>query len=454
MLLERRPRPEHVPLAPAQERIWDDSHRGRSMDWNMVRAYRIRGLAIDAAALVAAVGDVVVRHLPLRTLHPLTERGPAQVVVDTLPEVPVTATTEAELPARLAAFACHDFDLATETPIRAEVHLLGEQDAVLALVVHHIALDGASIQPLLRDLVTAYLARAAGQAPAWTPLPVDYPDYTLWKHESLGDLADPWSRAGQQLRYWSNALAGRPSRLPMPYDRPRPVDRDIRGDSVAVAFDAETHRLLLDRAQRVRGSLFMLLQTAFALALGEFTGCADVTVATAVAGRDQRALTDLVGNFSDDVLMRVRLDRALDVDDLIDQVRRVSLAGFAHPDTPNPRLLRCLPQDAEHPLFQATLILQRGAAETGHEPDGLSITEVPIGVRFAKHDFEFGLAERYDAAGAPAGIDGGLLYPVVLFDRETVAGFVDRFAEFVRQLADGCPRPLPAPLGETAARRR
>ncbi len=443
-----------MPLAPAQERIWDDSQRGRSVDWNMVRAYRIRGLAIDAAALVAAVGDVVVRHLPLRTLHPLTERGAAQVVVDTLPEVPVRTSTEAELPALLAEFACHDFDLTTETPIRAAVHLLGAQDAVLALVVHHIALDGASIQPLLRDLVTAYLARATGQPPAWTPLPVDYPDYTLWKHESLGDLADPFSRAGQQLRYWSNALAGRPSRLPMPYDRPRPAVRDIRGDSVAVAFDAETHRRLLDRAQQARGSLFMVLQTAFALAMGAFTGCADVTVATAVAGRDHRLLTDLVGNFSDDVLMRVRLDRAADVGDLIDQVRRLSLAGFAHPDTPNPRLLRSLAQDAAAPLFQATLILQRGAAETGDEPDGLSITEVPAGVRFAKHDFEFGLAERYDAAGAPAGIDGGLLYPVALFDRATVAGFVDLFAETVKRLADGCQGPLSALLGDTADRRR
>ncbi|MQY30457.1 Dimodular nonribosomal peptide synthase [Nocardia sp. RB56] len=420
----------------------------------MVRAYRIRGMAIDAAALVAAVGDVVVRHLPLRTLHPLTERGAAQVVVDVVPEVRVHRSTEAELAARLAEFACHDFDLATQIPIRADVHLLGEQDAVLALVVHHIALDGASIQPLLRDLVTAYLARAAGQPPVWTPLPVDYVDYTLWKHESLGDLADPFSRAGQQWRYWSNALAGRPGRLPMPYDRPRPRERDITGDSVAVAFDAETHRQLLDRAQRSRGSLFMVLQTAFALAMGAFTQCADVTVATAVAGRDHRVLTDLVGNFSDDVLMRVRLDRAHDVDDLIEQVRRVSLAGFAHPDTPNPRLLRSLAQDAADPLFQATLILQRGAAETGDEPDGLSITEVPAGVRFAKHDFEFGLAERYDATGAPAGIDGGLLYPIALFDRCTVAGFVDRFAEIVKRLADGCHGPLSALSGDTADWRR
>lgn len=201
----------------------------------------------------------------------------------------------------------------------------------------------------------------------------------------------------------------------------------------------------------------MVLQAAFALTVGAFARSSDVTVATAVSGREHRLLDDLVGNFSDDVLMRVRLDRAGDVEELIDQVRRVALAAYAHPDTPDTRLKRCLLEDAALPLFQATLILQRAEApRTATEPppaQGLSITEIPTGVVRAKHDLEFGLTDHYDPLSAPAGIDGSFIYPIARFDEATAQHFVARFDTVVGLLAQGYRGPL-APLLAAAGRGR
>ncbi|MEU7632546.1 condensation domain-containing protein [Nocardia sp. NPDC049220] len=448
--LARRPRPAYVPLAPAQERMWHAARAGSSSDWNVARAVRICGPALEVGALVAAIRDVVARHEPLRTRYPETGAGPAQVVVPVLeawvrPEVRMV--TEDELPKHIAEFAANEFDLATDQPLRARLCVLGPHDVVLVLVVHHISIDGRSVGPLLRDLVTAYLARRAGVAPGWTPLPIDYVDYTLWKHAQLGDYADEWSRATQQLRYWANVLAGRPAVLEFPCARVRP---DRRADSVGallpVTFGAGVHRGLLNRATAAQASIFMVLQAAFAVAVGAFSCSDDVTVATAVSGRGHRLLDDLVGNFSDDVLMRVRLDRAADVDDLLEQVRRVALAAFANPDTPNTRLKRCLLQDAACPLFQATLILQRGAAaQSAHTGGDLTIAEIDIGVIRAKHDLEFGLVERYDRVGRPAGIDGGFIYPTALFEHDTAVAFVELFSATVELFATGYRGPL-APL--------
>ena len=92
--------------------------------------------------------------------------------------------------AAIEAMARHRFDLATEIPLRAKLFRVAEDEHVLVVVVHHIAADGWSITPLVRDLGEAYGSRCAGQAPGWAPLPVQYVDYTLWQRAQFGDLAD------------------------------------------------------------------------------------------------------------------------------------------------------------------------------------------------------------------------------------------------------------------------
>ena len=86
--------------------------------------------------------------------------------------------------------------------MRARLFRVAEDEHVLVAVVHHIAADGSSITPLVRDLGVAYASRCAGQAPGWAELPVQYVDYTLWQRAQLGDLGDSHSRIAAQLAYW------------------------------------------------------------------------------------------------------------------------------------------------------------------------------------------------------------------------------------------------------------
>ncbi|MFI2234638.1 amino acid adenylation domain-containing protein, partial [Nocardia testacea] len=196
--LVAQPRPERVPLSLAQQRMWFlNRFDGRSAAYNIPMAVRLSG-DLDVAALRAAVADVVGRHEVLRTVYPETDSGPVQVVlpvVDAVPEFRVRSVAAGDVVSAVSELASAGFDVTAEVPLRVALFEIGEADDagsvaagesaagefVLAMVVHHISGDGSSVGPLIRDLMTAYAARTAGDAPGWAPLPVQYADYSIWQ---------------------------------------------------------------------------------------------------------------------------------------------------------------------------------------------------------------------------------------------------------------------------------
>ncbi|MEE1805066.1 condensation domain-containing protein, partial [Streptomyces sp. BE133] len=214
-----------------------------SATYNLPLAVRLSG-RLDREAMGAALADVAVRHESLRTVFPESEGRPYQLVLDPQrgrPGLPVTETDEAGLPALLTAAAGRPFDLSCEVPWRVELFALAEDEHVLSLTLHHIAGDGWSLAPLVRDLAAAYTARCAGAAPEWAALPVQYADYTLWQHQVLGSEDDPDSALARQLDFWRQTLTGLPEELALPADRPRPAVASHQGGTVEFAWDASLH---------------------------------------------------------------------------------------------------------------------------------------------------------------------------------------------------------------------
>ena len=139
---------------------------------------------------------------------------------------------------RPSGHGASQFDLSTEIPLRAELFRVADDEHVLVAAVHHIAADGWSITPLVRDFSLAYDSRCAGRAPEWAELAVQYVDYTLWQRTQFGDLDDTGSPIVTQLAYWQDALAGMPERLQLPTDRPYPPVADQHGANVTVEWPA------------------------------------------------------------------------------------------------------------------------------------------------------------------------------------------------------------------------
>ncbi|QIS01618.1 amino acid adenylation domain-containing protein [Nocardia brasiliensis] len=450
-------RPAELPLSLAQRRMWflnrfdqsDDESAG-SAAYNLPFALRLTG-ALDVTALGAALDDVVGRHEVLRTVYPATPEGPVQVVLPASRvalEVTPRPVSVADVPAEVYALASTPFDVTDEVPLRVRLLELtdstDESDYVLAVVVHHIAADGSSMGPLVRDVMVAYAARAAGEAPGWAPLPVQYADYALWQRAVLGDESDVDSIAAQQIGFWRTQLAGLPDLLELPTDRPRPAVASMAGARVDVRVDAATHAGLVELGRAHGATLFMVVHTALAVLLARLSGTPDIAIGTPVAGRGERELDDLIGMFVNTVVFRSTVDGSASFTDLLARQRDTDLQAFAHADVPFERLVEVLnpPRStAHHPLFQVGLSFQN-IARTALELPGLTVEGLDADLAVSQFDLHLIVGDSYDESGVPAGMGGFFTYATDLFDAATVEGFAVRLARVLDAVVAAADTPV------------
>ncbi|MFI8813370.1 MULTISPECIES: amino acid adenylation domain-containing protein [unclassified Streptomyces] len=432
------------PVSYAQRRLWFLNRvNGGSAVYNCPLVIRMRG-ELDRAALAAALADLADRHEVLRTVYPGVEGEPVQRVLARRPELDVVACEESELTDALSATVGRGFDLTADLPIRATVFAPAPREHVLALVLHHIACDEGSWQPLLTDLATAYRARAAGESPQWQPIPVSYRDYAVWQRDLLGEEDDPASLLATQLSFWREQLAGLPAELDLPFDRSRPAIADHRGDCVPLKLDGDLHRRLLAVAADHGCTTFMVLQAGLAVLLSRLGAGTDIPIGTAVAGRLDDALDGVVGFFVNTLVLRSDVAGDPTFGELLHRVRDADVAAYDHQDVPFERLVEDLNPErslARHPLFQVMLTLSRGEEATFSLP-GLICTEEQLDWEVAKFDLSADFREHRTPDGEAAGIDGSLEYATGLFDRATVDHIADALPRLMRQLVSDPQRPV------------
>ncbi|GGK23429.1 hypothetical protein GCM10010124_14880 [Pilimelia terevasa] len=417
------PRAERPALSAAQQRLWFlDRLHGPGRAYNLPMAWRLDG-AVDPDALHAALVDLVDRHEVLRTSYPEHDGAPYQRIGPAQVPFTVRACPAAEVPAAVNALLRHEFALDTGPLFRADL-LTVDGGAVLVLAAHHIASDGWSLVPLLRDLETAYAARSAGHAPAFAPLPVQYADFAAWQRRVQGAEDDPGSAVAAQVAYWRAQLADLPDELALPTDRPRPATTSYAGGAAHARLDADLHGALRALAHECGASMFMVAQAAVAALLTRLGAGTDLPLGTPIAGRTDAALDDLVGFFVNTLVLRTDTAGDPSFRDLVGRVRETNLAAYAHQDLPFERLVEILnpPRSlARHPLFQV-MVSYEHVPEGTDTVLGLAAAPVEVDVTEAKFDLSFDLTEYPGGTGIAVDLE----YSTALYDRRTAEAMLGR----------------------------
>jgi lichenysin synthetase B len=240
------------------------------------------------------------------------------------------------------------FDLATAPLWRAELRRT-EQHLRLRLDLHHLIVDGFSLQILLTDLAALYAGQSVAE-PA-----VRYRDYAAWLAGPAGA-----ARAERHRAHWQRVFATPPARADLPLPAPRPPLRELAGEVLQFDLGRDRARALRELAGSQDTTLFAVLAAAHGIVLARLTQSADVVLGTPASGRTAPGLHRTVGMLANTVCLRTTADPALAFADYLRRVADAAEEAFAHQDFPFADVLAMAAPSRDYsrtPLFDALLAL-------------------------------------------------------------------------------------------------
>ncbi|MEV6627854.1 amino acid adenylation domain-containing protein, partial [Amycolatopsis sp. NPDC051114] len=276
-----------APATSEQQRLWLLQQRNpASTAYHVPLAFRVTG-APDVDALRRNVRGLVERHPALRTAFEATPDGLRQVA-----KAPYDPWTEPS-----DDFFTAPFDLASGALMRAA----WRPDGTFLLCLHHIAVDGWSLNVLFREL-----SGASPRSGAHTPF-----DFAAWQSRWF---ASPGYRAQLTARSDDAEPAG----------------------NASLAGRLRTTTIGRERVDEWAGELgltrFQLLLGVFAWSLYAVTGRTRPRIAAPVANRPVREFEDGVGMFANTVRLPLAVDPDEDLDTQLRRLGDASGAALDHQD--------------------------------------------------------------------------------------------------------------------------
>ena len=430
-----------LPLTEAQSGLWV---LGQT-DPEALRAYQesttleLRG-PLDTDALGRAVQATVDRHEALRAL--VRFDGEAQVVHPaTVVNVPVIDLSDNPgcLPDALAGIEAMAFDHECGPLLRAVVVRLDTARHLLVLTFHHLFGNGPSYWVFFEELCALYEAARAGRVPTLEPA-MQLSEFVRWRNDEAARTET------EDERFWLDRFREGVPVLELPTDRPRPARRTHRGGRAAVTLPRELATSLRKVAAARKGSLFMLLLSAFGTLLHRLSGQEALTVGVAYEGeaRSMPGGERLFANTTNVLPLPSRAREDTTFADLFAATKELVLSANDHQSHFFGRLLKKLavhPDPARSPVFQVFFNYESGKFRR-ELSDGLAVELLTEGVPYrnphdtAMFELHMNVAEK----------DGTLYcecdYNRDLYDEATVTRWLGHF----RTLLDGIAQRPDAPI--------
>jgi amino acid adenylation domain-containing protein len=412
------------PTTFAQQRLWFlEQLQPGGTSYLIPWVLRATG-ELNLDALTHSLNEVIARHEILRTTFSWKDGMPVQVVRGSLTiALPVRDLTGCANPPseaeRLAREEAHTpLDLERGPLVRAQLLRLAPEDHILLLTVHHIIFDGWSRKILVRDLAACYEAYRSARALAVPPPKLQYADFAVWQRKLVqGRIFE------KQLSYWRQRLAGAPSSLDLPTDRPRPPVQTFNGAKLPIRLSRALADQLVAFSRAQGATLFMTLLAGFQLLLSRYSNQDDIVVGVPIANRNRAELEEMIGFFANTLALRAKVSNGATFREVLTQVKDNTLSAYDHQDLPFEKLVEEIHPDrnlGQNPLFQVMFSLQN-LVRPDFELAGLKLRFMDLGETTAKFDISVFLSETAQ------GVEGRIEYNTDLFDQLRIQRMIEHY---------------------------
>lgn len=397
---------------------------------------------LDAPALERAAQHLVDRHPILRTTYTLRDGEPVQLVHPRCTARIARAELgpdQYELDGWCRRESNRPFDLETGPVFRLTLLRRADDDHVLLMSVHHIAVDFWAIDVMLDELRMLYRPEPGG-----APLP-PAPRYVRYADEQRRLLEGP---EGERLwRYWNRQLAGDVDDLRLPLDRPRGAVQSHRGAVHRFTLDSTLTAGLKEVGRRFGTTPFVTLLAAYTALLHRYSGQDAFFVGSPFACRDGADREGLVGYVANPVVLRADLAGDPAFPDLLRRTRTTVLEALSHQEFPFGLLVERLAparSPGHSPLFQVSFVWEQQRRfrdwTTDTDPrtsvSGLDLRTLSIGQGGAPLDLMMLIGEIGDQFSA------ALQYDTDIFDESTIARMAGHFITLVEGIVADADRPV------------
>ncbi|MFP2903365.1 condensation domain-containing protein, partial [Corallococcus sp. 4LFB] len=177
----------------------------------------------------------------------------------------------------------------------------------------------------------------------------------------------------------------------------------------------------------------MVMLAAWQVLLARYSGQADVSVGTPIAGRNRTELEGLIGFFVNTLVLRTKLEGRQSFRQVLRQVKETTLGAYAHQEVPFEKLVEELKPERDlsrTPLFQVMFTLRNAASGSGEAlPGGLVLRPVETEGTTAKFDLTLAMTET------GRGFSATLEYNTDLYDAETAQRMLSHFGMLLEGIA-------------------
>jgi len=433
IILPREQALTEFPLSFSQQRLWlvdqlvdDTSH------YNMLSALTIKG-AFDETVVERVFAEIIQRHEVLRSRFSATDQGAVQIPHDDVQFkvkfVDLTAQSVAACQKVISESinfeSCYSFNLERETLLRISLLRQSRESTVLIMNMHHIVSDRRSMAILLSEFVAIYQALTQEQPVLLEPLTIQYADFSSWQMKQIQG-----EKFQRQLAFWEKQLENLPLLHNLPLDHVRPAIQSFSSKYYNHILDAGFTLKLARLAKEHNVTLFMLLQTAFALLLAKYSNETDIVMAVPNSGRNQPEVESLIGFFVNTLVFRTDLSDNPNFLQLLKQTKENTLNCFDNQDVPFDLLVKTLKPERNtsfDPLCQVKFVHEI-IANTNEEICGLDFEEMTGGKDTVRFDLDLSIYENDE------GLSLNWNYKTELFETSSIENMARRFENLLEQI--------------------